>query len=107
MGDMEVDIKCEHCHEKFMIDVETYEQLEEANEPYFCPDCLSLKYAAEAKVIEPPKRCFEYMVAPMLMEANAEVETMALNIYGQQGWEMITAYEGRIYFKREYFKEAE
>ena len=105
MGDMEVSMECERCHDKLMIDVDFFEQLQESAAPFYCKACLGIIEDEEFESDEPPKRCFEYMVAFL---PDLETDTTISDYFklaGQHGWELITVDNATAYFKKEYLQE--
>ena len=94
------DVECAECGNLFEMLAEDFEEAEERF--IRCPDCQAKALNEQIESEKPPKRCWKYMVAPMA-PCEAEIETVALNIYGQSQWELIFINDNKAYFKREYY----
>jgi len=82
-NNQKVEIQCEQCGNVFEILAIAYEKLIETTESILCIDCLDK--------IEMPRQQFEYLV----------IEAVDMqNSHGQDGWELVSVDNGKMYFKR-------
>ena len=92
------EVSCEKCNIPFEMEASKYEKAEENEQPILCGVCYAALLDEQEKANKPLHRCFEYLV----LRAGE-----FLDKHGGDGWELVSVDRGTMYFKREYFKEAE